>query len=108
MSRPIARWFAGLVLIASTLTAGQEFAAADDTAANPQPAPQKQAVVAAPATARTAYRAPATTRTYRGRRPMNTSSTGRRWSYNYSGVGFPRMEGGLTAAANRTTWLKKP
>ena len=35
-------------------------------------------------------------------------SSARRYSYNYSGVGFPRMEGGLTAAANRTTWLKKP
>ncbi len=42
-----------------------------------------------------------------GRSSSRTRSTGRgQYSYNYSGVGFPGMEGGLTAAANRSTWLK--
>jgi len=44
---------------------------------------------------------PASRRYYRGYRASGGPS-----NYNYSGIGFPRMEGGLTAAANRTTWLK--
>ncbi|HEY1600485.1 MAG TPA: hypothetical protein VGG64_12840 [Pirellulales bacterium] len=46
---------------------------------------------------------------YRPRRTTYATNRARRsgpTNYNYSGVGFPGMEGGLTAAANRTTWGK--
>jgi len=71
--------------------------------------PNKNPITVIPVSAKAAANRPTgNTRTYRGRRVNKTASTGRRYSYNYSGVGFPGMEGGLTAAANRSTWLKKP
>ncbi len=71
--------------------------------------PNKNPITVIPVSAKApANRPTSNSRAYRGRRVNKTASTGRRYSYNYSGVGFPGMEGGLTAAANRSTWLKKP
>ncbi len=109
MFRPMIRSVA-LGLVVAGCQVGQAFA--DDAVAT---APAKQTTVAKSQVAAT----PAASRTmrhpaHRGRMNYryssnnNKSRTGRRWSYNYSGVGFPRMEGGLTAAANRTTWGRNP
>lgn len=103
MSRSIVRAAALTIAVGFSLV-GQAFA--DGPAATAQsPTTVKKPVTATV----TSARAPRRARTnYRTSSNNNNNRTGRRWSYNYSGVGFPGMEGGLTAAANRTTWGRRP
>jgi hypothetical protein len=79
------------------------------TAVPTAPTTARRPVTTTSTATRAVNRAPYRGRTsYRRSNNTNTSRTGRRYSYNYSGVGFPGMEGGLTAAANRTTWGRRP
>jgi hypothetical protein len=106
MSKSIVRWFFGAVIVAGSLPMGRALAEDAPAAAAAPTVAQKQPAVA-PRAARTGNRG-TYARTYRRASNNSTARTGRRYSYNYSGVGFPRMEGGLTAIANRTTWGRNP
>ncbi len=104
MSKSIVRWFVGAVVVAGSLPLSQTLAEDAPKAATPKVAQKQPAVVATAARAgNRAY-----VRSYRRANNNSSARTGRRYSYNYSGVGFPRMEGGLTAVANRTTWGRNP
>jgi pyruvate/2-oxoglutarate dehydrogenase complex dihydrolipoamide acyltransferase (E2) component len=118
MRKFIVRSFA-ITLIVSAAWSGDR-AVAQNSAQSPPSAPQVEkakngaAVAAAPAASTANKGAVAATkvakksqRNYRQTRGDDPAiAAWGRTSYNYTGIGFPRMEGGLTAAANRTTWLK--
>ncbi|HVU86856.1 MAG TPA: hypothetical protein VHD36_06020 [Pirellulales bacterium] len=108
MCRSLVRSVAAALMVTASVV-GQAFADGPTASASaPQPT-TVQRPTTTPVAARAVNRAPRRGRTnYRYSNNNNTGRTGRRWSYNYSGVGFPRMEGGLTAAANRTTWGRNP
>jgi hypothetical protein len=103
MSRSFFRLFAGAILVAAALPIGHALAEHPRWAPMTPESMAKQKAAVVPVSARPANRG----RNYRVR-SSNSGAGNRRYSYNYSGVGFPGMEGGLTAAANRTTWLKRP
>jgi hypothetical protein len=96
----------GAILIVSVTSASEQVV----TQKSPAEAPKSGAAVAtspaAKSKATTTPKVQQNSRRYnRGSNGSNSTYAGRT-AYNYSGVGFPKMEGGLTAAANRTTWLK--
>jgi hypothetical protein len=118
MRKFIFRSFA-ITLLASAVSSGDQ-ALAQNVAQSPPAAPQAveqqsgAAVAATPAAPTASKNAVAATKGQRNPRRVYRTNRGSdpsiaawgRTSYNYTGIGFPRMEGGLTAAANRTTWLK--
>ena len=94
----------GFAIILIVSAASSSNPAMAQKSAQPSAAASKNRAAAAISNAVPAHNRTTTNRQSRDSDP-SIAAWGRT-SYNYTGIGFPRMEGGLTAAANRTTWLK--